>query len=512
MCSKILIKINLYFIISLITLNAQNYITADPKNILLYEADQFNNALQMQSNIFRPIFFNTDSSMISLTINSEFYFNNNAPNQENMDVRYFSKGVGRFNSLLFSYNSSYLSFIVEPYLMQNNYVKVNSIQRDGTFSFLNDQTLGSDHLQENSGFRNLLAFLHYKGFGFGWHKGNRWWGPGIHSSLQMTNNSFPIPTQIIGTIQEIKIGSFGLYGLYSFSKLNNKSSELKKYHTALNGQLTWYGPIIFSMGFSRNYLSGGVLSASGRVWQEKDAKILIFEEFLTTNLIDNDYTIGGHDSWDQTLSGYFSIILPKRRVKVYAEMGFNDNRLYLADLVSQPDHSMATVFGIRDYGPRTNKNLIWGFEWINLMVSYTSRHRGSGGSIPWYSRELFDFSSYKGRRWAAHSGGDSDDWYLYAGYLSDKLLIVPAINYERHGVVLHRPAEVKIEFRLDTKYKFNDIWFGVYFEKQFESFLGFPDYFYTDKIGNPINSSEGEFANTRKTNTLIISLSKTMNY
>jgi hypothetical protein len=91
-------------------------------------------------------------------------------------------------------------------------------------------------------------------------------------------------------------------------------------------------------------------------------------------------------------------------------------------------------------------------------------------------------------------------------------MVIPALNYERHGIVSHRPAEVKMEFRLDTRYKYKDIWFGIYYEKQFEAFLGFPNYFYMDSQGNQIDASEGTLANTRRTNTLTISLSKTVNF
>ena len=53
------------------------------------------------------------------------------------------------------------------------------------------------------------------------------------------------------------------------------------------------------------------------------------------------------------------------------EIGFNDNRMYFADLISQPDHSMATIIGIRDYGIANYKNWIWGLEWTNLMITYS---------------------------------------------------------------------------------------------------------------------------------------------
>ena len=490
---------------------AQTQIEADPFYLLQIENDQFQNSIPIQSNMFRPVFFQTDTVSISLTMRSETYFNNNIPNQENMDIRYFSKGMGNFNSLLFSFNSPYFSLMAEPYILRNNYSQVKTIKRDGFFSVLNDQPIENIYKNDNHYFRNLLGFIHYKGIGFGWHNGNRWWGPGIHTSLQMTNNTIPFPAQIIGTINEIRVGKIGIFALYTFSKLNEEEGYKAKYFTSLNAQLTWYGQFILSAGFSRNYLSGGTLSASGRVWSASDAKKLIFEGIFTSNLIDNEYTVGGHDEWDQTLSGYLSVILPKREIKIYAEMGFNDNRLFFADFLSQPDHSMATVFGVRDYGLGSNKNLIWGFEWANLMISYTSRHRGAGGSLPWYSRGLYNYSSYNGRRWGAHSGGDSDDWYLYAGYLSNKLAIIPAINYERHGVVSHRPAEVKIELRLDLKYQYRNIWFGLYFEKQFEAFLGFPDHFYEDKYMNPISSPDGELAQSRRTNTLIFSIYKKFN-
>ena len=497
-------------------IKAQTYLPADPYYLLLTEKNQFEGRLPLQSNFFRPVFFNTDSLSISSTFRNEYYYNDNAPNQENMDVRYFSRGFASFNSMQLAINSPYFSFMVEPYLMPSrSSFPAKGVRRTGSFSVLNDRPLAT-FLTPSSGFRNLLVFIHYKGIGFGWHKGNRWWGPGLHSSLQMTNNTQPIPAQVIGTIQEIRFGPFGFYGLYSFARMNDEKGANAKYFSSLNGKLSWYGPVIISAGFSRNYLTGGNqwgwTTGSGTYeWTEKDARNIVFEGLFISNLIGAEYTIGGHDVWDQTLSGYMSITLPDRNLKVYVEVGFNDNRMYFADFLSQPDHSMATVFGLRDYGIGNKKNWAWGFEWTNLMITYTSRHR-PGGPGTWYESGLYEYSSYHGRRWGAHSGTDSDDWYVYAGYLSDNIMFIPALNYERHGIVSHRPAEVKMEFRLDSRYKYKDIWFGIYYERQFESFLGFPDYFYVNDQGQPIDAVKGSLANTRFTNTLIFSLSKTVNY
>ena len=217
-------KINYYFLSIIIVVNSfsfsQTHLEADPFNLLKIENSQFNGKTPISSNMFRPLFFNSDSVLYSFTYRSETYFNDNSPNQENMDVRYFSKGTGFFNSFQFAINSQYFSFLFEPYSKIDNFENVKNISRPGAFSVLNDQQLDSKKINQST-FRNFLLAFHYKGIGFGWHKGNRWWGPGLHSSFQMTNNTQPFMGNIIGTIEEVRIGKFGFYGLYTFSHLEN---------------------------------------------------------------------------------------------------------------------------------------------------------------------------------------------------------------------------------------------------------------------------------------------------
>jgi len=85
--------------------------------------------------MFRPMFFNTDSTSFSVTIRSEGYYNDNAPNQENMDVRYVSKGIAGFNSVQIALNSPYFSFMAEPYLMMNKFQSVDGVSRGGFFQY-----------------------------------------------------------------------------------------------------------------------------------------------------------------------------------------------------------------------------------------------------------------------------------------------------------------------------------------------------------------------------------------
>ena len=59
---------------------SQTHIPADPFYLLQYEKSQFKGQFSLQANLFRPLFFNTDSIIFSSTIRSEGYYNDNAPN------------------------------------------------------------------------------------------------------------------------------------------------------------------------------------------------------------------------------------------------------------------------------------------------------------------------------------------------------------------------------------------------------------------------------------------------
>ena len=100
------------FLLFLLTYSsAQNFYSADPYYLLLNEKAQFQGKFPLVSNTFRPLFFNDDTTSFSATIRSEGYYNDNAPNQENMDVRYFSKGLSGFNSFQITFNSPYFSLM-----------------------------------------------------------------------------------------------------------------------------------------------------------------------------------------------------------------------------------------------------------------------------------------------------------------------------------------------------------------------------------------------------------------
>ena len=202
-----------------------------------------------------------------------------------------------------------------------------------------------------------------------------------------------------------------------------------------------------------------------------DAALIVFEELLLdTKIINRPDGWNTHDPWDQTMSGFLLLDFPKSRLRLYGEFGTNDHRQNFSDLRAQPDHASASIIGIRKYGLFDNDHYVAGIEYTNLILAKTWKFRPTPN---WYNREFYDYSSYDGHRWAAHSGSDSDDLYIYFGYQSDKWTFIPALNYERHGVLYTRPAEVKMEVRLDFRYTWNDYHFNVFFEREWLEHAGF---------------------------------------
>jgi len=418
-----------------------------------------------------------------------------------MDVRYFGKGYGWFMGLNVSYWGRFLAFSFEPYWLKDDNHPVTINERPRPFTHLNDVPIDKNSPFVRSGFREAQLYLHYKGLGFGVSNASLWWGPGIHNTLSMTNNTVGFPHVMLGTLKEIRWRNVGINGRYTFARMNDEKGYRAIYFTALTGTMTLYTEPIITVGFSRNYLSGGLEVEIP--WTAKKAMRLVFEGLFIENLLGKKYTVGGHDPWDQTLSGYFTLTFPQSGLKLFWEIGINDHRQNKADLRVQPDHAMASIVGLRKYGLFGNENLLGGFEYTNLILGRFWYIRATPN---WYDRAYYDDFSYENRRWAAHSGSDSDDFLIYFGYQSDRLAFIPAFNYERHGVIYKYPAEVKLEFRLDVRYHMGQWRVNAYFEHEYFEHIGFVD------VSDNLWSGKYNPGSVRRTNTFIIGLERSFDF
>jgi len=463
---KTVILSYILFIVNIQTLCSQQVISADPFNMLQIEKKFIEDSLYYSTLIIRPI-FNNNKYKWTISTRSEFYLNSNAPNYENMGNKFIGKGAGAFSSINISYIGKNITFSFEPFYFISQNKEVNNNDREGIFSRLNDVRFNIDSPYEYLGLRETQLYIHHNNIGIGYSNSNMWWGPGLHSSLTMANNTSGFPHLMIGTLNEKKIHNFGYNIRYIFSKLDKTIGD--PYFTALVWNLTFYSEPIITFGLSRSYISGGL--PTDRPYTQLDAALIVFENLLIDTKI-REYPIDWpeHDPWDQVMSGFLSVYFPKSYLKIYLELGTNDHRQNLSDLRSHPDHAAASIFGLRKYGLFNNRSFVFGLEYTNLILAKTWKFRPTPN---WYNKPEYDYSSYDGRRWAAHSGSDSDDLFIYFGYQTDELIFIPALNFERHGVLFDRPPEVKMEIRVDFRYKWNSYWFNIFYEREWLEHVGF---------------------------------------
>ena len=178
----------------------QKFIPADPFNVLEIEQKQFSDSTAVSSLMIRPITNAENPSNWSILARSEIYYNNNTPNLENMGNRYIGKGVGMFTGINLSYSGEYLSFSIEPFYLTSQNKEVMMVGRDAIFGRLNDAGHNRDSPYSSTGLRETQLYLHYKDIGIGYSNANMWWGPGLHSTLTMTNNTTGFPHLMIGTL------------------------------------------------------------------------------------------------------------------------------------------------------------------------------------------------------------------------------------------------------------------------------------------------------------------------
>ena len=487
----------IYFLAILfnMSLSSNLYFDSDPFYLFHYEKQQFSqNKYDTDLNI-RPTFKSQYNNKMNLLYNAWYYYNDNAPNLENTSNRWVAKGSNLYNSIHFDYFNDYLYFSIEPYFFTSENLPFNSQHEDRLFQALNDGMAHTKRPYLDYGLRESQIILHRKSLGVGLSNTNMWWGPGLHNSLHISNNTSGFSYFFLGTTSEKRIKSFGYNFKYIFSQLDKNKAE--PYYTGVAADLTYHSDPIITLGFFRSFLSGGLLTTDNITRQ--DAMLLPFQQLFKEGL--------EQDQVDQTLSVFTTLLFPESGFKLYFELGMNDHRWDIYDFLQHPDHTAASIIGFRKYGLFDKKELTMGFEYTNLRKT-----RFDNRPTPnWYNREWFDYHLYNGRRFTAHSGSDSDDLLFYLGYLSDSNDLILSFNYERHGITksveisedegeFYVP-EFKLEFKVDAKKRF----------KSYELYL-FYEFEYLDNLGIPYQGiDDRKDAPNRKSNVLGIGFSKKIN-
>lgn len=477
---------------------------ADPFYLSAMEYSAFDSLDGNLNTDIRPFHWSSNNADIQFQAStlSRLYYNDNVPNLENTAEIWVGKGSTVFNSVRLSLDHQNFYVSLEPYYQysQNKTFVSHHVVRDTTvynpkivwkYNVLNDGPGRGEDSVNKLRLRGAQIYGKYKGWGIGISNAGMWWGPGIHNTLNMTTNTTGFPHVDVGTIEEFRYKSLGMQARYIFGELNKNPT--RPYLTAILGSLSFYRSQVISLGFIRTFLSGGT---NNQEVSARTAALLPFQAFFKENLYKDDgiYDFGNVD--DQTASLFVTFLFPEIKLKMFLEYGWNDHRWDWYDLRAHPDHSGASVIGFRKYGLLDFQELIFGFEYANLARSQFFLQRQTPD---WYGRKAFFYSTNDGRRFAAHSGSDSDDMLIYVGWIGKDWYMNVAFNYERHGIIysaqlvddtnaFHFP-ENKLEIQLDYRRK---LWNGdlyIYYEYEFTENLGSPAQLISPHVDRPVRKA-----------------------
>ena len=228
------------------------------------------------------------------------------------------------------------------------------------------------------------------GLSFGLSSQNLWWGPGIYSSLLMSNNAPGFPHLSLNTTRPINIGigkvefqlvlgrlnrdtSVGFENNFGAKRLFGASTPLNRQYNGLN--------VVFQPRNSKSLFLG--ITRAFQQYENPDSKAPFTTKYLPVlnGLFKNTYT-DDFMAKDQILSFYTRWLFPKNHAEIYFEYGFNDAKQSLTDLWVDMSHSGAYTFGfkkINEINAKAYLSLNAEFTKMSQTPSYIQRTAGN-----WY--------------------------------------------------------------------------------------------------------------------------------
>ena len=128
----------------------------------------------------------------------------------------------------------------------------------------------------------------------------------------------------------------------------------------------------------------------------------------------------------------------KSKFITFIQLGLPNSLFSVRELDIFSRKNIGSIMGLRMYDAFEINGLIFGIEYTRLLQG---KFFDISPTPNWYQNAKYDFSSFEGRRWAAHSGTDSDDLLVYSGIIGRKKNIIIGLNYERHGVTYKFPLK-----------------------------------------------------------------------
>ena len=195
---------------------------------------------------------------------------------------------------------------------------------------------------------------------------NLWFGPGLYSSLLMSNNAEGFNHFNIRTNRPLKtpVGNFELSIIggtltansrQGFENKNLKTSYINDNTRYFNSLSITFNPFLFKnlyLGANRIFQQFSQANPSSNL---KKYYLITLNSLFRNQYRDDNVPI------DQALTGFVKYLFPKANAEIYYEYGWNDGSSNFRDLILEVSHSAASIFGFKKIN-YINKNTYFSFD------------------------------------------------------------------------------------------------------------------------------------------------------
>lgn len=254
--------------------------------------------------------------------------------------------------------------------------------------------------------------LWYEDFGMaaGISTENLWWGPGVHDAFIMTNNAAGIPHAFIRTARPLRTGVGDFEGTLIVGALTE--SDFYDYDPDNDSRSISAGVITYRPAWERGLTVGLARAVYAPVSSSLSSlghALDVFGAFHrpgSRSMLDSAFT-GGRD---QLTSVFARWVFPRYGTELYGELGRVERPANLRDLLVDPQHTRAYLYGGQFAKPIGDAALRVQLEFAQMEQSPSYRYRPTQS---WYtSRAMPQGYTQKGQVIGATIGpGSSHQWF-----------------------------------------------------------------------------------------------------
>ncbi|WP_161631489.1 capsule assembly Wzi family protein [Sediminibacterium sp. C3] len=196
---------------------------------------------------------------------------------------------------------------------------------------------------------------------------NLWWGPGIYSSLLMSNNSPGFKHAFIGSNKPIKtpIGRFEFNIIGAKLTSDKNLTYENNYNQLRNINDDWRYLNAYVISWQPKWIKGLFLGMTRSLQQygeqvQSQSAGFVNKYLPVLGLALQKQNNPGDDTLyrDQLASFFLRWVLPKSNAEIYVEYGKNDYGVNIRDYLMAPSHSYAYTVGVRKLLPKTKENYV----------------------------------------------------------------------------------------------------------------------------------------------------------